>query len=169
MSQLGSGQGYTVRSYRMDHDLVAFVGCNRNELQVHDWTVLRKAARHKDSIYQNITDRAAHAPGKAVARASLRGCWCYDWGAYYDCTQLLNSSSCTIRCLVFSVYVMLLKEWKLNKQLGHVAPSGIPPHHSLVTFLLGGRILNPYMEMRLKTLKEAWHWKEGWGHRNSGF
>lgn len=136
-----------------------------------DWTVLSEKHRHKDSIYQNINRTGQHMlRGKQwPERDASGGCWCYTgvlvmWlHSTFKFIKLHNTMP-----VVFSVYVMLLKEWKLNKTASMWLHQNSLP--ITVWWHSRGRILNPVYENEAEDpWKEAWHWKEGWGHRTVGF
>lgn len=83
-----------------------------------DWTVLSESSQTQGFYLPKYKPhRVAHAPGKAVARAGPQGAVDVMTGVL---VMWLHSTCKSIKLhntmpVVFSVYVMLLKEWKLNK------------------------------------------------------
>ena len=109
MSQLGSGQDNSWGPQDGPWPL-GFLGCNRNELQVHRLNSVEWKQPDTRILFTKIQTAQ-------VARAGPQGAVDVMTGVL---VMWLHSTCKSIKLhntmpVVFSVYVMLLKEWKLNK------------------------------------------------------
>ena len=104
--------------HRMDHELWGFRAITGMSFECTDWIVLSESSQTQGFYLPKYKpDRAARAPGKAVARVGPQGAadvmtWVLVMWLHSTCKFIKLHSTMPA---VFSVYVMLLKEWKLNK------------------------------------------------------